>query len=147
MILPPGVKYRPNRPGLICGLPEDDSLIRVPSGYKIQRHTLARALEPSVSGAWYAWATKHALSFSGPAYAVANNGEFVIEVAPEIPPRNSLPGTPRLFAGVFDVFTPEGGTLPPAARLCEFQTYGMALIDCGAGLLDLFVAQAGDKVV
>src|ERR1039458_1306900 len=147
MILPSGVKIRPNRPGLIGSFETDDALIRVSTDYAIKPYTLDETLEPSLSGTWYGWAAKHNLSFSDTAYSVGESGEFVIEVARDIATQNSPPGRPKLFAGVFDVFAPEGGSLPPVVRVCEFQTYGIALIDCGTGVLDLLVGQDGDKVV
>src|SRR5258708_5912212 len=145
MILPPGVKYRPNRLGLV-GFVGDESLIQVPRplGYGITRYSLAEALEPCLNGAWYAWAAKHNLSFASAAYELGDNKEFVIEVASDIPTQSSQPGTPKLFASVFDVFTPEGDGLPPAVRACEFQTYGMALIASRPRVPALFSAQHGD---
>ena len=146
MTLPPDVKCRPNQPGLIGPL-GGASLIQVPPDYGIGRYPLEKALEPYLSGTWYDWAAKHNISFSADAYAAGENNEFVIAVARDIPTQNSQHGMPKLFASFLDSFTPEPLGKPPAVRVCELQTYGIAVIDCGTGVLDLLVGKDGDKLI
>ncbi|MCX6623659.1 MAG: Gfo/Idh/MocA family oxidoreductase [Acidobacteria bacterium] len=108
---------------------------------------MAKGLEPFLSGDWFGWAAKHGLPMTSTATAVASNSEFTIEIVPDIKATGLAGGPLWLLGGFFDSFVPEKVGAPPAARVHEFQTHGMALIDAGTGTLELHVAEPGDKIV
>ncbi|MGJ5814521.1 Gfo/Idh/MocA family oxidoreductase [Paludibaculum fermentans] len=147
MNLPEGVSYRAKETTL-CGHGVG-CLIRVPPGYDHTQVSLETALVPYLNGDWHDWAALHPCILgrggpqAAPSYAAAWNRSFRIEVVPEICPGDP---DPVLCGARVDRFPAKAPT-SPIDRLCEFQTFGMAVIDMGNGLLDLWLAEPGDKLL
>jgi hypothetical protein len=138
MNLPDGVVYHPNARRL-CGA-DKDCRIQVPPGYEQREVRVARWLA-AYWGAWPAFRPNDA----GPAYARAWNAQFQIEIVPQTAVGETA-SSQTLLAARIDRF-PSASSASPLDRICEFQTFGMALIDTGRGFLDLWVAKVGDKIL
>ncbi len=101
-------------------------------------------LLPYLGGDWHDFAAIHQLRLDDEMYSVDHDGDVSVEVISGIQlisPRESV----SLLAGRFDHFLPSK-TVSPVARIYEFSSYGMALIDQCTGTLEVRVCKPLDKV-
>src|ERR1035437_5867333 len=128
MNLPEGVHCDADG-SVLCGT-GDDCLIQLPDDWDHNRAGIQKGLIPYLSGDWSDWAALHASVLdagaaggppSAPEYAAAWNGEFRIEVVPEIygVDHNGEKIDPVLFGARVDRF-PAKAPASPVERTNEF---------------------------